>query len=99
MDHVEQLLCEDDPHMCADAFALWASTRDVRDDEGERELAQWMPLALVDRLPQTVIGMVPLIPEYGSWYSRPFGRKAVFLIQCPTPCSNHSRNIKGALHI
>ena len=65
--HVERLVCECDPQICADAFSLWASTRDVRGGKGERELGQWMLLALWDRFPRTVTAMVPLIPEYGSW--------------------------------
>merc|ERR1712086_882261 len=69
--HVDQILSHaqshNDPEICVDAFVLWASTRDVRGGKGERQLAHWLLISLARRFPQTVVALLPLIPEYGSW--------------------------------
>ena len=59
--------------MCADAFVLWASTRDVRGGKGEREIGNWMLISLSKIFPEIVMKMLEFLPEYGSW-------KDVFLL-------------------
>ena len=63
--------------MVVDLFLLWASTRDVRGGKGERQLAHWLLVSLAKRFRDTVQGLLPLIPEYGSW------RDVVALLEFP----------------
>lgn len=57
----------EDKQACVDLFTLWANTRDVRGGKGERELSHWMLIWLANVFPETTMGMLPLVPEYGSW--------------------------------
>jgi len=57
----------EDPSVYVDAFVLWATTRDVRGGKGERQLAHWLLVSLASRFPETVVAVLQLIPEYGSW--------------------------------
>jgi hypothetical protein len=69
--HVAAILAQaaraEDAETAADAFVLWAQTRDVRGGKGERDLARWTLVALALRYPATAVALVPLIPEFGSW--------------------------------
>jgi hypothetical protein len=64
---LQQAVAADDQEGLVDVFVLWASTRDIRGGKGERELAHWMLLSLAKHYPETVLELLPLIPEYGSW--------------------------------
>jgi hypothetical protein len=50
-----------------DAFVLAFQTRDVRGGKGERLLFHHMLSALYNHKPALVLGLLDLIPEYGSW--------------------------------
>jgi hypothetical protein len=69
--HIDRILIlakdSEDPSVYVDAFLLWANTRDVRGGKGERQLGHWLLISLASRFPETVVGVLQLIPEYGSW--------------------------------
>lgn len=69
--HIDKILTlakdSEDPSVYVDAILLWANTRDVRGGKGERQLAHWLLISLASRFPETVVGVLQLIPEYGSW--------------------------------
>jgi hypothetical protein len=50
-----------------DAFVLAFQTRDIRGGKGERLLFHHMLSTLYSHKPALVIGLLDLIPEYGSW--------------------------------
>ncbi|KAG5176718.1 hypothetical protein JKP88DRAFT_227533 [Tribonema minus] len=50
-----------------DLFLLTFQTRDVRGGKGERDLCYNMLLQLYSEFSATILLLLPLLPEYGSW--------------------------------